>query len=148
MAEKCQDCAACCICIAFTTGEWEAWRERAQRPYRLIEAGGEFPPAGYVLPLTADHQCVFVTLGRRCVLYDERPDTCRRYGSEVPQDVCPWWGGQEPRHTTQVLKREVRHEIEIELPADAVVHVSQQAADGYCNGAVSICWTEKRSADA
>jgi len=144
MAEKCKDCAACCINIAFTLEEWERWKEHAQRPFRLIEAGDVFPPQGYVLPLTASRQCVFVSSGKRCAIYAERPDTCRRYGSEEPQDSCPWWSGPEPRHTVQRLKREVRHEIKIELPADAVISVSQQDANGYSNGTASIRWTEKR----
>lgn len=145
MAERCQDCARCCIPISFTLDEWAKWQDRAQRPYRLIEAdGGVSVSEGRVLPLTAAHQCVFVTAGKRCVIYDERPEVCRSYSSEGPQDMCPWWGGPEPRHTTQVLKREVRQEIEIELPADAVVTVSQQDAHGRDNGMVSIRWTEKR----
>ena len=94
--EKCQDCARCCICIAFTFHEWECWKGLAQRPYRLLEADGVGVPEGRVLPLTATHQCVFVTAGKRCVIYEQRPDVCRRYSSEGPQDMCPWWGGPEP----------------------------------------------------
>jgi len=95
-AERCRNCARCCIPIAFAVEEWERWKHLAQRPYRLIEADGEILPEGYVHPLTADNACVFVMPGKRCAIYAERPDICREYGTE-PQGACPYWGGPEPR---------------------------------------------------
>ena len=65
-------------------------------------------------PVTDSTKCVFLSPDHRCMIYDDRPDTCRNYGQtdELP---CPYVKKNgNPRNTSQVRhwQRKINRDVD------------------------------------
>jgi len=79
------DCTACANCCRVATVRLAGRDvERLARYFRIAPAeflaryAGETPEEGTVLRRAPDTGCVFLE-GNLCTVYEERPDTCRRF---------------------------------------------------------------------
>jgi len=78
----CTACANCCKSATVTLADRDV--ERLARYLRITPAkflanyAEESPEEGRILRRTAERGCVFL-VGNLCSIYDERPDTCRRF---------------------------------------------------------------------
>lgn len=86
MLHKCD--AHCCYNIAFEHGELERFQSMIVNPVL------GFTPFGAVRITMTDwdldkNKCPFLRADRRCNIYENRPDVCRKFG-EIPELPCKY----------------------------------------------------------
>ena len=86
LLHKCD--ARCCYNIAFTHGEIERFADKIVNP--VID----YYPFGCVqISMTnldlEKNKCPFLRPDRKCNIYDNRPDICRKFG-EIPELPCKY----------------------------------------------------------
>jgi len=61
----------------------------------------------YMFPVTDDLMCIFLDgVARECVIHDESPDVCRKFGDEShTQMCCPYLRGDGTPRTASERKR-------------------------------------------
>lgn len=82
---KCKDnCGECCGIVPIPTRVWNKNKENIQRIIKQLHASEVF-----VFPITEDLICCFLGKNKECLIYEERPDVCIKYGQykELP---CPY----------------------------------------------------------
>lgn len=63
-----------------------------------------------VLPFTADGYCPFLNKDLTCNIYEDRPDVCRKYGSEQhPMLRCPYLDKNGRERSRQEIRKIERH---------------------------------------
>jgi Fe-S-cluster containining protein len=104
---KCTDgCKAeCCGIVPIPKELAKKHEKMAQAKAEEIMAWGE----NDVVPLTEDAFCIFLDRNtRKCVIYDERPDVCRRYG--LAEDLqCQYIDVRGKTRTPAKQRRMLRH---------------------------------------
>lgn len=69
--------AGCCGPVPINGAVYRANIPRLQRPVeKVMEMGSE------VVPITADLTCAFLSKELQCMIYEERPDVCKKFGDE------------------------------------------------------------------
>jgi uncharacterized protein len=77
-AVLCSGCGECCGPVPFPADDWARLQHKlVTAPVRLEEV------LGCVVPITEDLKCCFLTPDRRCSVYADRPDICRKFGTIV-----------------------------------------------------------------
>jgi Fe-S-cluster containining protein len=95
-AEYCKDCGACCGPVPISAHMWSEFKDRVVVDYYLQDLGP------IVIPMAnGDDRCVFLGHDRRCMIYEYRPDVCRRLG-EVPELPCP---KQHPGRADKLMRQ-------------------------------------------
>ena len=105
MPFKClPDCGKCCIMVPIPKQVFLKHRDNCQvEPVAVRDIGTE------VVPDTEDHRCAFLNREtKQCTIYDDRPEMCRRFGTEDSPDlVCSY-----VRPTGQPRSRAERRRIQ------------------------------------
>jgi len=73
---------ACCKMNPFHKDFWDRMKARALRTPIEVKP----LPDDQVLVITGNRYCCFLTAGKRCVIWDDRPTVCRVWG---PHDAGP-----------------------------------------------------------
>jgi Fe-S-cluster containining protein len=107
----------CCGCIPIDRDVVDANRFEMQVGYTEMIPAGELS-----YPMTDDMACVFLhRMEIRCMIYDQRPDVCRRFGDESHSALfCPYLHA-DGTERTRSERREVRrsHKMNWELLSKA-----------------------------
>jgi Fe-S-cluster containining protein len=84
--DKCK--SECCGIVPIPADVFERNRAKLQQPCKII---ADLIP-GQVIATGANLTCGFLSPDHKCVIYDERPDVCRKFGSvEETHEmlICP-----------------------------------------------------------
>ena len=114
MEFKCKaNCGECCGVIPLNPQLVLNNVDKIQvEPIETIELGGE------AVPMTEDGLCIFLRReDKQCMIYDERPSVCRKYGlnDELP---CPYIRPNGyPRSPAKVkrMQRQINHDIDFKM---------------------------------
>jgi len=78
MTFECLDgCGKCCWPVPIPRETWDRHQDKIQR--EVLETMPLLLDA-YLLPITADLLCPFLSEEKRCMIHDDRPEVCRDYG--------------------------------------------------------------------
>ncbi|HNX02170.1 MAG TPA: YkgJ family cysteine cluster protein [Candidatus Cloacimonas sp.] len=82
-------CADCCGPIPFEKVFYQSVLKFKQRPIvseREVSSFGE----DFIIPVTEDISCCFLTLENSCAIYEQRPQICRDFGNGTHEHLtCP-----------------------------------------------------------
>lgn len=112
---KCREnCGECCGIVPIPTIVWNKNKNKIQKFIKTIHASEVF-----VFPITEDLKCCFLSKENKCMIYDDRPDICKRYGicEELP---CPYlkpngnlWSEAKAKQIKKKMIRDVDLAIKI-----------------------------------
>ncbi len=93
--------AKCCGPVPINGPLFRANISRAQRPIKeVIDFGVD------VLPVTEDGTCVFLSNEYKCMIYEVRPDVCKKFGDEThPFMTCAYQKADGKARTKKETKK-------------------------------------------
>ncbi len=109
MGWKCKEgCTDCCGPVPFPEETVKKHEDKKQREVTEVVSGG-----GSIYVLTKDVNCVFLSQEGKCVIYEDRPQVCKDYGT-IPRLQCPHINmNGNPRSPAKVrrMQRIINHQI-------------------------------------
>lgn len=112
---KCKEgCGDCCGIVPIPTNVWNKSQDKIQKIVQHTHISEVF-----VLPVTEDLKCCFLTKDNKCAVYDSRPKICHDYGiiDELP---CPYmksnghfWSEAKAKQIRKKIDRDVDNAIEV-----------------------------------
>lgn len=98
----CKNCGGCCGLFPFEKSFFEKFVRLATKPYKIKDYDS------FVIAVTDDGYCVFLTTEKRCRIYNDRPEVCRLYGT-ISGLNCSYLRGEKTDVLAEVLTaRETR----------------------------------------
>lgn len=105
------DCGKCCGVVPFSLAHFARVKDRAVTPsYKVDWNRDRRTGALYAFPAADDGRCPFLDRStKRCVIHDDKPDLCRKFGlSEHPLLSCPWIAPDGRHRSRQDTRRVFR----------------------------------------
>lgn len=90
---KCK--AKCCCSAPLERDLYEKHKDKALKPYTELDYKGIDPETGeevdLVIMTTEDGSCCFLDESLKCIIHDDKPIVCQKFGNEShPMLVCPY----------------------------------------------------------
>jgi len=117
-----QNCGECCGIVPIPTNVWNKSKDKINKAIKQVHVSESF-----VFPITEDLKCCFLGEDEKCLIYDERPEVCRKYGQcdELP---CPYI--KKNGHLwTEGKAKQIRKRIDREV--DKAIKISNENADKF-----------------
>ena len=118
MEFKCKEnCGECCGIVPIPTRVWNENKNKAKKFIKQMHVSEVF-----VFPITEDLKCCFLNDNDRCLIYEDRPDVCKKYGQcdELP---CPYLK-KNGRAWTEGKAKQIRKKIDRDV--DNAIKISNQ----------------------
>lgn len=105
--ERCKGCGECCGSVPIFKHIWEKHKDKAIDLKKVVDMDNK------VLPVRKDSpSCVFLTEEKLCAIYEDRPETCRKYGNETDIMLkCPYYDKDGNKRSVEE-REEVQEEID------------------------------------
>jgi len=79
----------CCGIVPIPKQTWIKNRSKSQREIvEIVKIAGDGVMSDTVIPRTKNDVCPFLDKNYRCVIYDERPEVCRKFGDGTHPCLC------------------------------------------------------------
>ena len=86
---KCLKCGQCCGVVPIPVNKYMKHLDDIQTiPEKCIQ------DKKYIIAITHDLRCIFLTDNNLCAIYNDRPEICRRFGNDIkiPRPNVKWNG--------------------------------------------------------